>query len=572
MSQADAPAVPEPVIVRHRRPRLSLVWLVPVVALLIGASLVVRSFLETGPRIEIEFLTAEGLEAGKTEVRFKEVVVGRVHRVHLHEDRKRVIVHVQLDRSAAALAVEDTNFWVVRPRIGVGGVSGLGTLLSGAYIGVDAGRSEERRTEFVGLEAAPYVLRGEPGASFVLKANDLGSLDVGSPIYYRRTRVGRVVGYTLDAVRDELQVKVFVEAPYQRLVTADSRFWNVSGVDIQLNANGLSVSTQSVASVLAGGIAFEQRPYATAQGPAPSGTQFQLFSERKAALAPPDGEPLAVRMVFEGSSRGLSAGAPVDFLGVDIGVVRQVDLQYNEAKHRFPVQVLADIYPDRLGAVRQSLQGKAGVQTPGEVLQRLVDAGLRAQLRSGNVLTGQLYVSLDFFPKANAAAPVKGSHPMLTLPTVPGTLAELQSNAAEILQKMSKLPLDDMAQALTQTLKQTTGTMAELTPELQKTAANAQQALQAAQTLFQRLEPDAQKTMVDVQRALAQAQTAMQQLDRNVLDGQAPLQRGMEQTLLEVQRAAQSLRVLADTLQRHPEALLRGTPADAPLPTTATKP
>ena len=196
MSTSDpvSDALPAPRLLPPRRLRLSLVWLVPLAALLIGGSLLVRSWLATGPRIEIEFSTAEGLEAGKTEVRYKEVAIGRVEAVALREDRQRVIVTVQLDRSAASLARQDTQFWVVRPRIGTAEVSGLGTLLSGSYIGVDAGSSEEERARFTGLEAPPFILRGEPGSSFVLLANDLGSLDVGSPIYYRRARVGRVAG------------------------------------------------------------------------------------------------------------------------------------------------------------------------------------------------------------------------------------------------------------------------------------------------------------------------------------------------------------------------------------------
>ena len=184
------PELPTPIVTRNRRARLSLVWLVPLLALAIGASLVVRSLLQDGPRIEIEFRTAEGLEAGKTEVRFKEVVIGRVQSVLLTDNRQRVVAVVKLDRAAAGVAVQDTQFWVVRPRVGLGGVSGIGTLLSGAYIGVDAGQSSDTRSDFKGLEAPPYVLRGEPGAVFILRANDLGSLDVGSPIYHHRAPVG----------------------------------------------------------------------------------------------------------------------------------------------------------------------------------------------------------------------------------------------------------------------------------------------------------------------------------------------------------------------------------------------
>lgn len=561
------PALPEPRIVRTRRARLSLVWLVPLLAVLIGAGLVVRHFLQTGPRIEIEFSTAEGLEPGKTEVRYKEVVIGRVRTVTLRDDLQHVIAEVQLDRSAARVAVQDTTFWVVRPRIGIGGVSGLATLLSGAYIGVDAGASEDSRTTFVGLDAAPHVLRGEPGATFILRAADLGSLDVGSPVYYRRTRVGRVVGYTLDAAADELSVSLFIEAPYLRLVTPQTRFWNASGVDLTLDANGLSVNTQSVAAVLAGGVTFEQPADAPHTAPAAAGSQFRLFSDRQSALAPPRGPALPVRMVFDGSSRGLSVGAPIDFLGVQIGKVRGVSLQYDARRQRFPVQVLADLYPLRLGAV-PGAPGKRAADGAGAdpvLLRRLVASGLRAQLRSGNLLTGQLYVAMDFYPKA-APAQLEVRDGVLTLPSVPGALSELQSQVAQIVEKLSKMPFDEIGRNLADTLRQTDATLKALTPDAKKTLVEAQHTLAAAQQQLQQLGPEAQQSMVELRRAVASAQAALERLDRNMLDDAAPLPRRVDQALSEVQRAAQSLRLLAETLQRNPESLLRGKPADPALP------
>ena len=567
------PDLPTPIVIRNRRARLSLVWLVPLLALAIGASLVVRSLLQAGPSIEIEFRTAEGLEAGKTEVRFKEVVIGRVQSVLLTDNRQRVVAVVKLDRAAAGVAVQDTQFWVVRPRVGLGGVSGIGTLLSGAYIGVDAGQSADTRTEFKGLEVPPYVLRGEPGAVFILRANDLGSLDVGSPIYHHRAPVGRVVGYTLDSASGELLVKIFIAAPYQQLVTAQSRFWNASGVDLSIDANGLTLNTQTAASVLAGGVAFEQAPDSPRATPAPANTAFALFTDRRTAMAPPRGEPVPVRLVFDGSLRGLAVGAPIDFLGVEIGNVRSFSLQYDTDRRSFPVQVLADLYPLRLGAVRGALAGKQP-DAPGAdlaLLQRLVDRGLRAQLRTGNLLTGQLYVAMDFYP-GQAAARLQQRDGALTLPTVPGTLSELQSQVAQIVQKLSKLPFDEIGRSLTDTLRQAETTMKDLTPEARQMLAEAQRTLATAQTLMGQVGPDAQGSLAELRQTLAAARGAVDRLDRNLLDDNAPLQRNLELTLGELQRAAQSLRLLGDLLQRHPESLLRGKPADPVLPDTGARP
>ncbi len=535
-------APPLPRIEKARRWNVSLVWLVPLVAIAIAASLLVRSVFLTGPRVEIEFKSADGVEAGKTEVRYKEVIIGKVVSVSLRDDRKRVVVVVQLDRSAAKFAVADTSFWVVRPRIGTAGISGLGTLFSGAYIGTDAGISTDSRNEFVGLEAPPFVLRGEPGSVYVLKVDDLGSLDVGSPVFHKRTPVGRVVGYTLDPDRDELSMKIFVEAPYQKLVSRDSRFWNASGIDLTLNSSGLSVNTQTLASILAGGIAFDSPPDAPRVAMAPELTVFRLFSDRRSALAPPDGDAVTVRMVFDQSARGLAPGAAVDLLGVDIGRVRGVALQYDGMRKRFPVEVVADIYPLRLGSVRTALMKDAGGGDK-VVLQRLVSNGLRAQLRTGNLLTGQLFVALDFVPGTTtvASAATVAADGSVRLPTTPGTLSEIQPQIAEIVHKISKIPFEEIGRDLRTTLSSTSNAITRLTPE-------------------------AQKALAEVQRTLARAQTSLDSLDRNVIDANAPVQRGLDDTLQELQRTARALRVLSDYLQQHPESLLRGKPADPPVP------
>jgi paraquat-inducible protein B len=541
----EAPAVasgdvPQPRVVRRRRWHISMVWLLPAVAVAIAASMLVRTFLLVGPRIEIEFATAEGIEAGKTDVRYKEVVIGRVTSVSLREDRKSIIAGVQLDRAASNFAVEDTTFWVVRPRIGVAGVSGLGTLLSGAYIGVDGGVSDKQRSRFTGLEAPPFVLRGEPGLIYVLQAEDLGSLEVGSPVFHKRTRVGRVVGYTLDADRDELSVKIFVDAPYQKLVARETRFWNASGVDLSINASGLNLNTQTLASILTGGLAFDLPPDIDKPTPAPANSVFTLFKDQRSAFAPMDGVPVPVRMVFEQSIRGLDEGAAVDLLGIDIGRVRSVTLNYDGQRRRFPIEVVADIYPLRLGAVRTALLRDVGAEGDAGVLRRLVGNGLRAQLRTGNLLTGQMYVALDFIP-GPARSVTASADGTLTMPTAPGTLSEIQPQIADIVQKVSKIPFEEIGRDLRSTLSRASTAIGQLTPE-------------------------AQKSLAEVQRTLSAAQGSLERLDRNVTDPNAPVQRNLEQTMLELQRTSRALRVLSEYLQRHPESLLRGKPADPPLP------
>ena len=549
----EATSYPEATVVRAKKVRLSLVWIVPIAAIVVGAVLIARTVLQAGPTITITFRNAEGLEAGRTEIRYKEVVVGKVTKVGLSPDRERVIATVKLDKSVENLAVEDTRFWVVRPRIGLAGVSGLSTLFSGSYIGLDAGVADEPRLRFTGLESPPFLLRGEPGRSFVLSAFDLGSLEVGSAVYYRRTRVGRVVGFALDPASDSLSVQVVVDAPNDRLVTSQTRFWNASGIDLSVNASGLTLDTQSIASVLVGGVAFANPPDATAAPPAVGGARFTLFANRKAALAPPDGEPQRIRMVFEQAQRGLVVGAPVDMLGVELGNVRSVTLQHVAKSDKYPVEVIAEVYPLRLGGVRRQFTAPPNAAEPENALfiQRLVESGLRAQVRTGNLLTGQLFVALDFDPKAKKVSLDPRANPP-TIPTIRGTLSDLQPQLAEIVARLGRVKFDEIGSGLQDTIR-SAGTASD---GLRDTLASANAAIR-------QLSPEAQRTLADVQKTLASTQAALANLDRNVLVGEAPLQRSLQQTLIEVQRASQALRVLGDYLQRHPESLLRGKPADA---------
>jgi paraquat-inducible protein B len=542
------PADPPPRVEPRNRLRLSLVWLVPLVAVLVGLGLVVRSWLAAGPEIVIEFRTAEGLEAGKTEVRYKEVPVGRLTQVKLSADRQRVLATVALDKSAASMAVADTRFWVVRPRIGTAGVSGLGTLLSGAYIGVDAGTAGEPRRRFVGLEMPPFVLRNEPGRQFVLNAPDLGSLDIGSPVYYRRTRVGRVVGYELDPKADRLSVQIFVEAPNERLVTTQSRFWNASGVDLSLSASGLKLDTQSLASMVAGGVAFANAPGPSQ--PAAEGTRFTLFNDRSHALAPPDGPPLTVRMVFMQDTRGLSVGSPVDVLGVEVGRVSAVNLRYEPAKRDFAAEVIAELYPRRLGV--HGLQGLPDDDR--QLMKLLVEHGLRAQMRNANLVTGQMVVALDFPRRETGPATFDTTAEVPTLPTIPSAFGSLQPQILRIVKRLSEVRFDEIGSDLQQTLRAASAAIRQLTPEAQRALA------------------DVQRTLQQAERTLGAAERSLQDIDRNITSADAPLQRNAQQTLDELQRAARALRVLSDYLQRHPESLLRGKPGDLPLAEPYSKP
>ncbi|HEF5875813.1 TPA: MCE family protein [Burkholderia cenocepacia] len=532
--QHDAPRPPDPAISTKSGWLPSLVWLVPLIAALIGIGLVIKSVRERGPEITISFHSAEGLEPGKTQVKYKDVEIGTVKTIKLSKDLSRVLVEVQLKKEAEDFAVKGSRFWIVRPRVGATGVSGLGTLLSGAYIGVDAGHGQDTQTDFTGLETPPAVTGDQKGTQYVLRGDSLGSVDIGSPVYYRRVQVGQVVGFSLDKDGTGVTFNVFVNAPYDQYVGMNTRWWQASGVDLRLDSSGLKLNTQSLATVILGGIAFQTPPNQGTGATAPNNTTFRLGSDEGDAMRDPDGQPLQVVMNFNQSLRGLAVGAPVDFRGIVLGEVTNIGIDFDPKTKNFLMPVTINVYPERLGRrFRETIESK-GEPARREIVERLVQHGLRGQLRTGNLLTSQLYVALDFFPKAPAVK-IDTSHLPFELPTVPNTLDELQLQVADIAKKLDKVPFDQIG-------------------------ANLNSALANADKLFKQLDtqvaPEARDTLSAAKQTFSTAEATLQQ--------DSPLQSDVRGALKELTRTLQSLNALADYLERHPESLLKGKPGDKP--------
>lgn len=542
MNEADTtpepqPALGAPTVVKRRNWLPSLIWLIPIVAALVGVTLVARILIDRGPEIVLTFKSAEGLEANKTAVKYKDVQIGTVQSIRLANDRSHVRVLVQLKKEASAFTAQDTRFWVVRPRLDTSGISGLGTLLSGAYIGADAGTSEETAGEFIGLETPPIVTRDASGRQFLLHSRDVGSLDIGSPVYFRRIKVGQVAAYVLDPDGRGVTLRVFVNAPYDKFVGVNTRFWHASGFDVELNASGLKVRTQSLVTVLIGGIAF-QSPDDQSGPQAQENTEFGLANDEVTAMKEPDGPSQTMLLYFNQSLRGLSPGAPVDFRGVVVGEVKSIGVEFDRSEREFKMPVMVQIYPDRLRR-RDVNPGRESQFTQLERWRFLVSKGLRGQLRTGNLLTGQVYVAIDFFPDAKPAT-LDISRTPIELPTAPNSLDELQSQVSDIARKINKVPFEELSADLRKTMA-----------TLNKTLTSAEQ---LAKSLNNDLTPEMAAAMKDVRRTLNSA-------EKTIADD-SPLQQDMRQTLQEVTRAAASLRILTDYLERHPESLIRGKPED----------
>lgn len=541
----DGPQAPGQAPIKTRRFSVSLVWIVPIVAVLVGISLVVHSILQEGPTITITFKTGDGLTANKTEVKYRNVVIGHVTDVELSNDQKSVNATVKLAKQAESFTREDSQFWVVRPRIGAGGVSGIDTLLSGDYIGADIGQANARAKNFKGLENPPPITYGEPGKRFILHTQDLGSLDIGSPVYYRKIPVGQVVAYALDPDGKGVNIELFIHSPNDAYVTENTRFWNASGIDVNVGANGFAVKTESLSSILVGGIAFRAPEYNPDDKPAPEEYAYELFDDQQTALAPPNGKAQFLTLRFDQALRGLKVDAPVEFLGVEIGKVVRVNLDFDAKKRSFPINVGIVIYPQRLGQAHTKMlkalnhdpnDEAAGVRLMGT----FVENGLRAQARTGNLLTGQLYIALDFYPKAEKVVFDPNARPV-AIPTVPGSLEQLQEKLEAMVNKINQLPIERIAGNLDSNLV-----------ELRKSLGQFN-----AKTL-----PGVQNTLTDVSKTLQSANTTLQSANSTLADD-SPQREKLGETLDELGRTSRSLRDLADYLGRHPESLIRGRPDNA---------
>ena len=534
--------LPEAVPDKPRRSRVPLVWILPVVVVIVGAFVVIQQKLAQGPSIDISFLDADGLEANKTKIRYKDVEIGDVAEIHVAKDRKSVIVSARLHRDANDYLVDDTRFWVVRPRVTGGGVSGLGTLVSGSYISVDVGHSAVKRMSFAGLEIPPIVTSDLPGREFVLHTEDIGSLSVGATVFYRHMTAGQVVAYALDPGGASVTIKIFVNKPFDTFVTASTRFWQASGIDMSIDSEGVKLRTESLSSILEGGIAFQVPPTALATASVAADTAFELYSDRDRAMRQSNSEIRTFVMYFGGSLRGLSVGAPVDLRGITIGEVKSLSVEYERdaGTLRFPVEV--DIFPQRIRGRSRRIEhpGVDAESSSRELVDSLVAHGMRAELKTGSLLTGQKYVALDFHNEVKADHVGWDAHPAV-FPTTSGALDEIQDSIGSIAKKLDKIPFDQMSARVLATLQ------------------SLDQTLKSADTLLKQVDTS---VAPEVSATLQEARGAMKNA-REVLAHDAPLQTDLSATLLQLSRAAKAVTALVDYLERHPESLLRGKPGDA---------
>ncbi len=544
---------------QEKHQRISPFWILPVVAAALVAYLGYRAISEHGPTLTLTFEKADGLRVEQTQVKYKAVPLGTVRNIELSDDAKRVRVEIAMDAQAEPLLTDQAQFWVVRPRLSLRDVAaletGLETLVSGAYIELDPGpKRGAKKTRFTGLERPPVVRSGEPGTSFLLHAEASHSLGVGSPIRHGDMSVGEVLELELDERSGSANVRAFIREPFDRLVNEQTRFWAIRGVDIGMSANGLHVELASLQTLLSGGIEFSDPIGADQAARAKPGHNFPLFESEAQASVEMFGHTVPYLTYFEESVQGLSRGSPVNVLGMQVGLVTEVALARDPRPNAAPRSIA------RVGFVLQPqrLTARAGETLEMDSVQRQVAQGLHVLLETTSYITGEKALTLDYLPKP-AKGTVQREGDTLVLPSHVRSLGAITDQVSTLTTRLNAIPYEQigrnvnhMLASLDRTvggaeLRQAIRKVSETLGEIQGLAHEARDGLRPA---FEKLPGIADH----LDQAVDHANAALATVDGR--DGE--LQRGAQDMLRQVAEMARSVRLLADMLQRNPEALLRG--------------
>ena len=559
--QQQTPGPPPAASVRSRidqRWRLSVIWAIPIVTAVLGVWLAWHTLSQRGPLIHITFESAEGLVAGQSHVKHKQVDMGVVEQVKLSPDLQRVVVTVRMAAESQPLLTNNTKFWVVKPRFFAGAVTGLETLVSGSYIEMlPSAQTGRQQRDFAGLETPPVLQSDVPGRTFLLKAPRLGSISLGSPVFYRDLDVGEVLGWDIGDMAKSVTVHAFVRAPYDQYVHDNSRFWNASGATLSLGAQGVQLQLESWKALALGGIAFETPDEGNASPVSAEAHDFPLYQSKQAADAASYQQRIPCVAYFTGSVAGLAPDAPVMLHGIRIGAVQSVELRYDKQRDDVVVPVRFELEPGRIADLKVAPDGGLDAQM-GEVVRR----GLRVRLESANLLTGQKQLAIELASNAPPAE-LQKQDGAYVIPTVAGGSAgDIATAASELMGKLQSMPFEQIGQNLNQLLAGASGLVND--SGLRQTVASLQATLAETQALVGRLntasEPLVQKlpemaTALD--GAVKHLNTLVGSMDRGY-GASSDLHNQASRLLSQLNETAQSFRMFADLLQRHPEALIRG--------------
>jgi paraquat-inducible protein B len=551
------------VAVRKGR-RFSIIWTIPIVALAIGAFLAWNTVRKQGPTIVITFDDAEGLQIGQSQLKFKDITLGTVKSLEFTEDRRHVVISIATTAQAEQFLTKGTIFWVVKPRLFAGNISGFNTLLSGSYIGMLPGpATDPPERAYLGHEEPPVLEAVVPGRTFLLKTEQIGSVSLGSPVFYRGLSVGEVLGWDIGDLAKDVTIHAFVRSPYDSYVRDQTRFWNASGVSVKLSGGGVDVQVESLRAILLGAVAFETPDTAPSSEVAAADHEFPLFPNQDAERNASYSRKIPLLVYFPSSVRGLTPGSDVVIRGLKVGRVTDVRLSFDVAKGEVLAPVRLEIEPERVVGIGRQL-----VQNEAVMVQMLVDKGLRASLQSGNLITGEMLISLDVVPDAPPAKVTFEAGAFLFPTSSSGGLAGLQVSAGELLRNVNAIPFGSIGESVNVLV----GNMSKLTgaPQLQQSLTSLAATLAEAQSVMKNLDTQMGPTLKQLPEIAASLQVTLKQsslLMRSVGSGygdNTQFHRDLDRLMAQLSDAVRSFQALADLLTQHPEALVRGRTGTSP--------
>lgn len=525
---------------RRRQARLSPIWIVPLVAVLIGLWLVYDNITSRGTEITMVMSNAEGIEAGSTLIKARNVEVGRVEHVRLSDDVSQALITARINPDAERLLVEDSRFWVVKPRIGREGISGLNTVLSGAYIQLQPGESDIESRRFEVLDQPPIAPAGADGIRINLVSQLGNSLRVGDPVTYQGYTVGRVEEADFNAEEREMRHQLFIESPYDALVTDNTRFWSSSGVDFRLDSEGIRVNLESLESLVGGGVTFGYLEDVPQGAPVEPGSTFTLYPDEDSARQGTFNHYLEYVLLIDDTVRGLSRGAPVEFRGVRVGTVASVPWKFSarqpESRQGFSIPVLIRIEPQRLASEGDT--SDLDLEGWEDRFERMFTLGLRASLKSGNLITGALFVDLNFHrDQADNYEPERFEE-LTVFPTTSSGLAQIEAQVTALLNKLNELEVEPL--------------LANLDRNLATSEAMLGDVRQLTETFQALLDDPATREIPDnLNQTLRELRQTMQGFSP-----ESEAYRDISETMNRVERLLRDLQPVARTLNEQPNALI----------------
>ncbi|HUB47346.1 MAG TPA: MlaD family protein [Acetobacteraceae bacterium] len=548
---------PLPHAIEHHSRWPGWIWAVPIAAAAIVGYLAFQQFAERGPEVTVIFPTGDGIKAGTTKVQFEGIAVGEVEAVRFEKDMRHVDAVLRLHRDLEGHLGKGTRFWIAgKPNIS--DLSSLKSVIAGPHIGMQP-MPGLRQDHYDGLAEQPPDADHTHVTHFVLRSDKLGTISRGSPIYYRDLKVGVVARSQLESDGRHFRIDAFIDAPFDRLVHADTRFWDASAVQVAMAGSGPRLQFQSVPALLEGAVDFET-PEGPVAGPqAQPNTIFKLYSSRGAAEQAPDDRAVTYRVVFHAEEAGaLDAGASVELDAKRIGSVTQSQLKYDPGSGTLNDLVTLAVEPSSIALAGATWAANARPQMDA-MLRRLIQQGLRARLGSSIPLVGGKVVELAFLPNATPATLGSGAVP--EIPTGPASgLGGIMASLNAVVAKLDAMPLDQIGD----NVHDVTQRLAALSksPQTQQSLAHLDEALANLKEVTRDARTQVGPLLTDLRHVAVEAQTTVASLQelvsRNDLAASTPGTAGLGGTLYELSRAARSLRELADYLDQHPEALIRG--------------